>query len=316
MAFSARGALNYVDWLEENRQREQELMDRREELAFRYGAGSYKQGAKKSAETVAKNATDIKVLQRDYGISDDILAPIVASGDSTAASRILKTLNTAKAKFEADGLTMPKSVVDEIMSGTLVGDQITTGEIDIEELEKFIGREMNEIYKTTLEQQKTTSASVYVPDYTYVEIPTLEELGKIPALVAQGNESKARVEAQMLTQRLAELEGLSDPESITEKGLLAQRLSNVNNALDNFSDNPAELISLYGNSYALELMDKMPRYKEAPLPGIVKNAMFNKPLIASVDIGLAMLRAGILSEGTVVRLPTGEEIELRSRRQP
>lgn len=316
MGFSARGALNYVDWIEENRQREQELMDRREELAFRYGAGSYKQGAKKSAETVAKNATDIKVLQRDYGISDDILAPIVASGDDTAASRILKTLNTAKAKFEADGLTMPQSVVDEIMGGTLVGDQITTGEVDIEELEKFIGREMNEIYKTTLEQQKTTSANVYVPDYTYVEIPTLEELGKIPALVAQGNESKARVEVQMITQRLAELENLSDPESMTEKGLLAQRLSNVNNALDNFSDNPAELISLYGNSYGLELMEKMPRYKEAPLPEIVKNAMFNKPLIASVDIGLAMLRAGILSEGTVVRLPTGEEIELRSRRQP
>lgn len=316
MAFSAVGGLNYLDYVQARKDRDEELMNRREEIAFQYGLGKYSKSSKESEKNVAKNSTALKVLQRDYNVSDDILAPIITSGDSTAATRLLETIDKAKEKFEADGLTMPESVVEEIFSGTVIGDQITTGEIDFEELNKFIGREMNETYKTLLEQKKVTSSYVYVPDYTYVEMPTLEELGKIPALVAQGNESKARAEAQMLKQRLAELETMNDPDSLAEKGLLSQRLSNVNSALDNFSDNPAELISLYGNSYALELMEKMPRYKEAPLPEVVKNAMFNKPLIASVDIGLAMLRAGILSEGTVVRLPTGEEIELRSRRQP
>ena len=92
------------------------------------------------------------------------------------------------------------------------------------------------------------------------------------------------------------------------------RQKTLDNAIKTVGDNPIELISLYGNSYGIEIIEKMPKYKDAALPEVLTSAMFSVPLVSSIEMGITMLKANIFNEGTVVRLPSGEQIKLESTR--
>ena len=307
MAFSAVGALNYLDYVQARKDRDEELMNRREEIAFQYGLGKYSKSSKKSEENVAKNSTSIKVLQRDYNVSDDILAPIIASGDSTAATRLLETVNKAKEKFEADGLTMPESVVEEIFSGTVIGDQITAGEIDFEELNKFIGREMNEIYKTLLEQQKVTSSYVYIPDYTYVEMPTLEDLDRFEQRAIADNLARAQIELNSIISRTAELVSIADAsnlnqEQLAEQDWLVARKQEIERALKaNQKKDVTCIAGLYGTAYMQELRKYYPKFDNAPLnPALLREGQ-KEITVPNRSFAEILYRAGALKAGDVVR---------------
>ena len=46
------------------------------------------------------------------------------------------------------------------------------------------------------------------------------------------------------------------------------------------------------------------QYKTVPLPPLLTDAEYQYPLVASEEIGKALVNAGILAEGTVARLPS------------
>ena len=334
MAFKIRsaGILKELDRQDEVNRLTQKRQDDREKLYLSLaGPKSYSAGSLARSSSGKGSSTDsldlsIKALQnpKGYNLGDDLLAPIIASGDPTGATKLLTVLDNAREKFENDGMTLPETVVKDIIS-SIITKQPTTKRIDMNKITQFIGREINEMYLPMLEEMNTIPGGVYVPDYNYVEQPTLDDLAKIPKLVAQNHIGKAEREISLINQAIATLadqQGTSSAPQDLEKqqGFLTERLASLNNAIKVVGDNPITLISLYGNSYGIELIEKMPKYEGAPLPEQLTSAMYSVPLVSSIGMGIALLKAGIFSEGTTVRLPStrehpsGEQIKLELTR--
>lgn len=104
MAFSAVGALNYLDYVEANKQREEDLINRREELLLTMGYNSRKKTAasRAKAEESANEAMVLQDMVDKEGIEDqDVINyynAIIA--DPTAAQEF----NSIRSEFAKNGI--------------------------------------------------------------------------------------------------------------------------------------------------------------------------------------------------------------------
>ena len=88
MAFKlrAQGVLDYVNYLDQQEALKEARMDKKEALALnlmsKYGAGTFAgmgtKSGKASAAAVSSNAAT-QMLRKNYGLDDDVLAPILAT---------------------------------------------------------------------------------------------------------------------------------------------------------------------------------------------------------------------------------------------
>jgi hypothetical protein len=313
------GILKELERQDEAKRLAQKRMDEREELylslASKYGAGTIANRASGKSKTTDSLDVTIQALQRDYKLSDDIIAPVVASGDVSGARKLLETLNKAKAKFVGDSREFPETVVEEIVAG-IITRQPTTKPLDMDKITKFIGREVDEIYLPFLEAMNATPGEVYVPEYTYAEPVDINEIPKVMATTAKSQAALAKSEISILRKREKELKNIgkenrTDAEK-NEFKLISDRIMSVQSAIENLEENPAEIINLYGNSYLTKLLESPggEKYKTMPLPPLLTDVANQYPLVASEQIGKALLSAGVFAAGTIARLPTGELIEL------
>ena len=119
---------------------------------------------------------------------------------------------------------------------------------------------------------------------------------------------KAERELELLNRAIASADE-------NDRGLLAQRKVDIEESLTNVDKNPSKLISLYGNSFAKDMLKYDPKYKDIPMPETFQSSLFEVPLVANEETAIMLVNMGIINEGTVLRLPSGEEIEVyRSRR--
>jgi len=99
MAFNPIGALRYLEKVDITRAKEEEEQNAREALAFeiamKYGtdglARSTSTKSGKGGSTSSNTAT--AALMKNYNLTDETLAPILASGDKTAAPKLLDILD-------------------------------------------------------------------------------------------------------------------------------------------------------------------------------------------------------------------------------
>lgn len=332
MAFAWAGLDQAVDWAEERAERERRRQDEKEQFAFglaaKYGVDLFGgenttlAGASSTAEGFKQVAGSsyglaLKTLQdpKRFGISDEALAKIVASGDKTAPGRLLEILKKQQAKYEADGRVMPTERVTEIIESAVI-QQPTTKKIDFTKIEEYIGRPLDDLYKRILEQGATTAGLVDFADPAYMEQPTFAELDSALKYIATSQKDGAMSEIAILNRAIGKIK---DQETITPTqqntvALLVQRKETVEKALDSFTDDPLQLVNLYGNSYALKLQKQFPKYA-GYLPDTLENPALAKMLVASPEIAFAMLKAGIIEEGTVIRLPDGTEHTVYDKRE-
>jgi len=335
MAFSWIGLKNYVDWADEKQAEEIKKQDEREALAFslaaKYGVdflgdglGTTLAGASGTTsgfDQASKSSygLDLKTLQAEnrYNLSDEVLAPIIASGDKTAPSKLLKLLDEQRLKYKKIGQDLPQERVNEILESAVV-QLPTTRKLDFTKIEEYIGRPLDDLYKKVLEQSAVTAGGVTLEDPGFFEKPDITEIGQIPKVVAMWQKDGARKEESLLLKRLGQLKDLPDDQvtdaTRNETNLLQQRLNKVQSAMENFSEDPSELISLYGNSFALELLKEYPQY-EGLVPESISDASKARPLVSSEAMAAVLLQTGIISEGTIVRLPDGREFAVRFREQ-
>mgnify|MGYP003626363346 FL=1 len=321
MAFKIRsaGILKELDRQDEVKRLSQQRMDEREKLymslAGKYGPGTLAQQASGKGGATDSLAITIQALQdpKGFNLSDDLLAPVIASGDALGARKLLETLNGAKSKFEKDNRAFPESVVEEIVAG-IITRQPTTKPLDMDKITKLIGREVDEIYLPFLQTMSTTPGEVYVPEYAYAEPVDINEIPKVMATVAKSQAVLAKSEVNILNKRLKVLQEIKNRTDTQQNELfsISDRISSVESAIKNLEENPAEIIGLYGNSYLTKLLESPggEKYNTLPLPKPLTDAANQYPLVASDEIGKALVSAGVLAEGTIARLPTGELIEL------
>ena len=107
----ARGILNYLDKAEAAQAVEKKKQDEREALAFelemKYGS-NFLTSSKKGKGTGTSSKTAVAALMKKYNVSEEALAPILASGDKTAAPRLLNLLEKQRLKYESEKLILPE----------------------------------------------------------------------------------------------------------------------------------------------------------------------------------------------------------------
>ncbi len=324
MAFKLRaaGITNYLKGVEEREALKQARMDKKEALALelmsKYGAGTFAgmgtKSGKASAAAVSSNAAT-QMLRKNYGLDDDVLAPILATGDPKGSQKILDILNEQRKLYKKNNMELPDSVIQEVV-GNAVLTQPTNKPIDFTEVENYIGREMDSLYKEILQQGTTTAGEVLPFDPGFAEIPSLSDIPTVMQAAVQDVSGTAKREQSIIKRRQAELLKLQETDSSgiyqNEFNILTDRLDEITSAVDNIKDDPSQIISLYGNSYAKKLFssDAGQSVKNLPLPSILTDAMSSYPMVSSIEMGVALLNAGVFEPNTIVRLPTGQTVEL------
>ena len=322
MAFNPIGVVNWLDKADAAQVKKREEEDAREALAFeltmKYGVDGLAKSTGTKSKKLSVESAELaeKVLMKKYGISSDVLAPLIAS-DKNAPSKLLTILDGQEAKYGKTGRSIPEARINEILESA-IAQQPEDSKINFEKIEKFIGRPLDSLYRQMLEQAQASSGEVYFSDPEVTEQPTLTELGQIPKTIAQWQQAGAMREQAILTDRVAEISRMPAEEQEAlgnESQLISDRLDLLKAALDKFESNPALLIELYGNSYGAKLMEMYPRY-DGYVPETFIDARFSYPLVASEEMAVMLLQRGIIAAGTVVRLPSGELIELSTETQP
>jgi len=212
-------------------------------------------------------------------------------------------------------MELPDSVIQEVV-GNAVLTQPTNKPIDFTEVENYIGREMDSLYKEILQQGTTTAGEVLPFDPGFAEIPSLSDIPTVMQAAVQDVSGTAKREQSIIKRRQAELQDLMQRDSSgiyqNEFDILTDRLDQITSAVDSIKDDPSQIISLYGNSYAKKLFssDAGQSVKNLPLPSILTDAMASAPMVSSIEMGIALLNAGVFEPNTIVRLPTGQTFEL------
>ncbi len=316
---TARGILNYLDKVDAAEAVEQEKQNTREALAFelqmKYG-DNFLTSSGKNKEGSITTSTATAALMKEYNLNEETLAPILATGDKTAAPTLLNMLEKQRLKYENQGLILPEDVVSGIVESAVM-TQPTSREIDFTEIEKFIGREMDSLYKDMLKSQSTDPGSVFFPEPAFVERPSLEDLDRFEKRAIAGNLTRAQSELGMVKSKIAEFISLSEsgnltPDQIAENGWLTNRKVEIEGAIKSYSDdNVTPLAGLYGTAYTKTLQDSYPNFKEAPINPALLNAASQEITVPNRAVAESLAAAGILKVGdTVINGQTGNKIRI------
>ena len=333
MAFSWIGAGQYVDWALEEQEKKKKAMDEKEALMFslagKYGVDFLNDGANttlagasattKGFNQAAKSSggVAVKTLQTNYNLSDDVLVPILTSGDKKGPAKLLSALEKQRLKYEELGLQMPESVIGQIVESAVVTQPSGT-KINFDKMEEYIGREMDEMYKAILSAQSTKAGEVFVPEAAFVERPSLEDLDRFEKRAVQFNISRAAQEVNVLTKQLSTLQELEQSGNLSvqkqaEKAWVTDRLLEVQEAQKAFEkDNLVPIVGLYGTTYFDQLVEAYPNFQESPLNPALINASKGKQItVPSRAVAESLARAGILKVGDVViNLETNKKIKI------
>lgn len=321
MRITARGVLDYLDYADRMKLLEQQRQDEKEatviSLISKYGLGG-SGGSTLASATGTKSGkseglgssleTDLIRLQDDFNLSAEILAPILASGDKTAIPRLRTLLEGQKEKYVKDNRSFPTELAKNIVENAAI-ELPSVNEVDFSVYEDYIGREMDSLYKSIFTSTfGSTPGSVAFENISYAEPVDINEIPKVMSTVAKSHAGLAQSELSMLRSREKQLENIPNmtDQQRNEFTALAERMKNITSAVENLAENPSLIINLYGNSYVRKLLESPggEKYKTVPLPPLLTDAEYEYPLVASEEIGKALVSAGILAEGTVARLPS------------
>lgn len=328
MAFKLRaaGIINYLKGVEEREALRQARMDKKEALALelmsKYGAGTFAgmstKSGKGSADTSSLNSDTI-YLQDTYKLSNEVLAPIIASGDKTAIPKLKTLLDEQRALYEGEGKVFPEEVINTIMERA-VATQPTNKPIDYTEVEKYIGRELDPMLKAALDSGTTTPGSVTFYEPTFVEQPDLEDLDKFERRAIAFNETRAQEELNAINIRLGEFTDLEIPagsDLAIEQAWLVDRQTKIKQAQDAAGKkipSYAPLVALYGSTYTDQLLESYKTFEDAPLNPALFNASQTPtqvPQSPNNAVLKGLIRAGVFKEGDKVQVtdPNGNVID-------
>ena len=316
---TARGILNYLKDVDAIRAAEKKKEDEREILAFelqaKYGS-NFLASSKKSKDIGTSSRTAVAALMKKYNVSEEALAPILASGDKTAAPRLLNLLEKQRLKYEGEKLILPEDVISGIIEDAVI-TQSATREIDFSRLEDFIGREMDSLYKDLLKSQSKDPGAVFFPEPVFVERPSLEDLDRFEKRAIAGNLTRAQDELNMVNNKIAEFNSLDEggnltTDQIAERAWLTDRKVEIESAVKSYGDdNVVPIAGLYGTAYTRTLQQLFPKYEDAYINEALLDASREEITVPNRAVAESLFDAGILREGDIVTNgQTGKKIRI------
>lgn len=255
--------------------------------------------------TSSKAESDAKML-KEFGMSDEALARFASSGDPTVFERLLGIVKSQYDKYESEGLEMPAEVITQIVEKSTIVGPASTGKISIKAIEKYVGRELDDLYKGILEQQGVTGGSVTLFEPAFVEYADQTQIGQLLTMAGKDYKSKADIELGILNKIANDIdnEEIERPNSSIIRTNIAQRMAEINEIKKLGEDGQAvRFAQLYGNSFIKDFINRYPNYRKEDFPSIFVRGFDIVPLIPSMEVAAILVDQGVLSIGSSIRLP-------------
>ena len=251
-------------------------------------------GESESAYTFPMSAEEsnyMKTLQKDYGLDDDTAARFMANGDPTVFKRLYEKVNEAQKFYQEQDKPFANSPVSEKFIGEIISGSVDqaaspSGRIDIDKVESYIGRELDGLYKSILQQQEMPRGQVLLGDRFLGEDFTQTEVTNFVNSAISSTALLAGRQINMLSDKIKSLNDIKEgyivdptgkrtkttPRNLTEAEVIERDFyinyqQQLNSAREAFEDNqnPLELFEIYGAKGLEEFAKVNPKLLRDPL---------------------------------------------------
>lgn len=251
-------------------------------------------GESESAYTFPMSAEEsnyMKTLQKDYGLDDDTAARFMANGDPTVFKRLYEKVNEAQKFYQEQDKPFANSPVSEKFIGEIISGSVDqaaspSGRIDIDKVESYIGRELDGLYKSILQQQEMPRGQVLLGDRFLGEDFTQTEVTNFVNSATSSTALLAGRQINMLSDKIKSLNDIKEgyivdptgkrtkttPRNLTEAEVIERDFyinyqQQLNSAREAFEDNqnPLELFEIYGAKGLEEFAKVNPKLLRDPL---------------------------------------------------
>jgi hypothetical protein len=260
-------------------------------------------------------------LKKNYNVSDDVLAPLMASKDKTALKRLSEILDEQNKAYQAEKRPFPSDIVNTIIEGAII-EMPDNKPINFAEVEKYIGQELTDLQKQILTQKYETPGSVLFSPVEYSPNPTLQDLEAFEKRVVSNIINRANSDLDPIIQRLSEINQLGQSTALTdtqekEKDWLSIRMSEIEDAKKSYEDfgNVVPMVKLYGNTYVQDITEQYGIFKDAPINTALRDIAPASPIeVPNRAVAEALMNNGILKPGDIVlNLETGRYIPIQAQ---
>ena len=251
-------------------------------------------GESESAYTFPMSAEEsnyMKTLQKDYGLDDDTAARFMANGDPTVFKRLYEKVNEAQKFYQEQdkpfaNSSISEKFIGEIISGSVDQAASSSGRIDIDKVESYIGRELDGLYKSILQQQEMPRGQVLLGDRFLGEDFTQTEVTNFVNSATSSTALLAGRQINVLSDKIKSLNDIKEgyivdptgkrtkttPRNLTEAEVIERDFyinyqQQLNSAREAFEDNqnPLELFEIYGAKGLEEFAKVNPKLLRDPL---------------------------------------------------
>lgn len=233
----------------------------------------------------------MKTLQKDYGLDDDTAARFMANGDPTVFKRLYEKVNEAQKFYQEQdkpfaNSSISEKFIGEIISGSVDQAASPSGRIDIDKVESYIGRELDGLYKSILQQQEMPRGQVLLGDRFLGEDFTQTEVTNFVNSATSSTALLAGRQINVLSDKIKSLNDIKEgyivdptgkrtkttPRNLTEAEVIERDFyinyqQQLNSAREAFEDNqnPLELFEIYGAKGLEEFAKVNPKLLRDPL---------------------------------------------------
>ena len=233
----------------------------------------------------------MKTLQKDYGLDDDTAARFMANGDPTVFKRLYEKVNEAQKFYQEQdkpfaNSSISEKFIGEIISGSVDQAASPSGRIDIGKVESYIGRELDGLYKSILQQQEMPRGQVLLGDRFLGEDFTQTEVTNFVNSATSSTALLAGRQINVLSDKIKSLNDIKEgyivdptgkrtkttPRNLTEAEVIERDFyinyqQQLNSAREAFEDNqnPLELFEIYGAKGLEEFAKVNPKLLRDPL---------------------------------------------------
>jgi len=247
-----------------------------------------------------KNLAIAESLIENFGMSPDAVAKLAI--DPTSFERLAKYMSNVSKQFSEKKFTemtkeMAAQEIGRALEGAIFKQAKTGGKLNIPAIEKYVGRELDTLYKTILQEEQLASGAVVFPERILVETP---DPSKIPGFIKSALTSpynRALQEQGLVRRELAKFTALNEqktnlsPFQENQKSWYVERNKNITKAIEEFKkDRFGELAYIYGGSFLQDMLKNYGSYEElAPIQELISLSEDAPPVRVPADMTVGFI---------------------------
>lgn len=228
-----------------------------------------------------KNLAIAENLIENFGMSRDAVARLAI--DPTSFERLQTSMDSLKEQYaDKKGTVMTKELatqeIGNLLESAIFKQPTTSGKLNISAIEKYVGRELDGLYKAMLQEEQMASGAVVFPERVLIETPDVSKVPGFEKAAFSSTYRRALTEQANVRREVAKLTAIDKDPNINlnpfqknELDWYVKRNMDLTKAVNLYDKGLVEQLAiLYGGSTTRELVKNYPNFEElAPIQELI-----------------------------------------------